>query len=425
MNFLLFLWQSTIFFCFSSTAHFPLWNLRLLCVCVGKKFPRAYLLLSGMVIVFLIFCWLTQDPKDTPPPTRAETRDERRERKRREKAEQVAYKLEQEIAMCKSQICAHYYRRASVRTEPKRGGGIGGWVDAGLLGGSYRRRSEVGEGWWCTMVGLGGFMFVLIFLWDLTFVIGVDGLGVGLSWWNICLFHCYQFFCVLHCRGPAQQFCFDYGYVQDAVCRQNSKYANDVRRLAGERREGGWRFMQFLIAISVVSGVPDFRIVVYMNICIHPPPLGGLVGFWKVMWVSLSCTRWRACNTPRTWVGGALIVPWGVWASGVGGWLGITGCRCTRQVPRSPADIRRAINWPVYKHFQVGVCPVLGVVGVGWVGWRVCVCNDSWLLCYDLIIKCIRGYFSPSRIMIRRNPSCGASLKCTEPCARCVIFLKI
>lgn len=40
-----------------------------------------------------------EDPKDTPPPTRAETRDERRERKRREKAEQVAYKLEQEIAL--------------------------------------------------------------------------------------------------------------------------------------------------------------------------------------------------------------------------------------------------------------------------------------------------------------------------------------
>jgi len=42
---------------------------------------------------------LFEDPKDTPPPTRAETRDERRERKRREKSEQVAYKLEQEIAM--------------------------------------------------------------------------------------------------------------------------------------------------------------------------------------------------------------------------------------------------------------------------------------------------------------------------------------
>ena len=48
-----------------------------------------------------VFLFYLQDPKDTPPPTRAETRDERRERKRREKAEQVAYKLEQEIAMCK------------------------------------------------------------------------------------------------------------------------------------------------------------------------------------------------------------------------------------------------------------------------------------------------------------------------------------
>jgi len=45
------------------------------------------------------FAHFFEDPKDTPPPTRAETRDERRERKRREKAEQVAYKLEQEIAM--------------------------------------------------------------------------------------------------------------------------------------------------------------------------------------------------------------------------------------------------------------------------------------------------------------------------------------
>lgn len=45
------------------------------------------------------YAHLFEDPKDTPPPTRAETRDERRERKRREKAEQVAYKLEQEIAM--------------------------------------------------------------------------------------------------------------------------------------------------------------------------------------------------------------------------------------------------------------------------------------------------------------------------------------
>ncbi|KAH7969227.1 hypothetical protein HPB52_016139 [Rhipicephalus sanguineus] len=39
------------------------------------------------------------DPKDTPPPTRVETREERIERKRREKAEQVAYKLEQDIAL--------------------------------------------------------------------------------------------------------------------------------------------------------------------------------------------------------------------------------------------------------------------------------------------------------------------------------------
>ncbi|XP_023236733.1 U1 small nuclear ribonucleoprotein 70 kDa-like isoform X1 [Centruroides sculpturatus] len=40
-----------------------------------------------------------EDPKDTPPPTRVETREERQERKRREKAEQVAYKLEQDIAL--------------------------------------------------------------------------------------------------------------------------------------------------------------------------------------------------------------------------------------------------------------------------------------------------------------------------------------
>lgn len=40
-----------------------------------------------------------QDPKDTPPPTRVETREERLERRRRERAEQVAYKLEQEIAV--------------------------------------------------------------------------------------------------------------------------------------------------------------------------------------------------------------------------------------------------------------------------------------------------------------------------------------
>ncbi|CAH1982401.1 unnamed protein product [Acanthoscelides obtectus] len=40
-----------------------------------------------------------EDPKDTPPPTKVETREERLERRRKERAEQVAYKLEQEIAV--------------------------------------------------------------------------------------------------------------------------------------------------------------------------------------------------------------------------------------------------------------------------------------------------------------------------------------
>lgn len=40
-----------------------------------------------------------EDPTETPPPTRVETREERLERRRRERAEQVAYKLEQEIAV--------------------------------------------------------------------------------------------------------------------------------------------------------------------------------------------------------------------------------------------------------------------------------------------------------------------------------------
>ncbi|XP_023179092.1 U1 small nuclear ribonucleoprotein 70 kDa [Drosophila hydei] len=40
-----------------------------------------------------------EDPKDTPPPKTVETRQERLERRRREKAEQVAYKLEREIAL--------------------------------------------------------------------------------------------------------------------------------------------------------------------------------------------------------------------------------------------------------------------------------------------------------------------------------------
>ncbi|XP_031633023.1 U1 small nuclear ribonucleoprotein 70 kDa [Contarinia nasturtii] len=40
-----------------------------------------------------------EDPSETPPPTRVETREERLERRRKEKAEQVAYKLEREIAI--------------------------------------------------------------------------------------------------------------------------------------------------------------------------------------------------------------------------------------------------------------------------------------------------------------------------------------
>lgn len=53
-----------------------------------------------------------EDPKDTPPPTRVETREERLERRRRERAEQVAYKLEQEIALCK------YFNSHSVIGSP-------------------------------------------------------------------------------------------------------------------------------------------------------------------------------------------------------------------------------------------------------------------------------------------------------------------
>ncbi|XP_043266401.1 U1 small nuclear ribonucleoprotein 70 kDa [Venturia canescens] len=45
------------------------------------------------------FLQFFEDPKDTPPPVRVETREERLERRRRERAEQVAYKLEQEIAL--------------------------------------------------------------------------------------------------------------------------------------------------------------------------------------------------------------------------------------------------------------------------------------------------------------------------------------
>jgi len=40
-----------------------------------------------------------EDPEETPPPVKIETRAERIERKRREKAEQVVYKLEQNLAL--------------------------------------------------------------------------------------------------------------------------------------------------------------------------------------------------------------------------------------------------------------------------------------------------------------------------------------
>ncbi|CAI9722330.1 small nuclear ribonucleoprotein 70 kDa-like [Octopus vulgaris] len=40
-----------------------------------------------------------KDPKDTPPPTRIETKEERKERKRKERVEQIAYKLEQDLAL--------------------------------------------------------------------------------------------------------------------------------------------------------------------------------------------------------------------------------------------------------------------------------------------------------------------------------------
>jgi len=45
------------------------------------------------------FLSLFEDPKDTPPPTRVETKDEKRERKRKERQEQVAYQLEQDLAL--------------------------------------------------------------------------------------------------------------------------------------------------------------------------------------------------------------------------------------------------------------------------------------------------------------------------------------
>lgn len=50
-----------------------------------------------------------EDPQYTPPPRKVETREERLERRRRERAEQVAYKLEQEIALCKYFLVFFYY----------------------------------------------------------------------------------------------------------------------------------------------------------------------------------------------------------------------------------------------------------------------------------------------------------------------------
>lgn len=57
-------------------------------------------IIGGVLISTQLFIrvW-KQEPKDTPPPTKVETREERMERRRREKAEQVAYKLEREIAI--------------------------------------------------------------------------------------------------------------------------------------------------------------------------------------------------------------------------------------------------------------------------------------------------------------------------------------
>jgi len=42
---------------------------------------------------------LFEDPVDTPAPVQVESRDERKDRRKKEKSEQVAYKLEQEIAL--------------------------------------------------------------------------------------------------------------------------------------------------------------------------------------------------------------------------------------------------------------------------------------------------------------------------------------
>uniref|UniRef100_A0A1B0GRV8 Small nuclear ribonucleoprotein 70 (U1) n=1 Tax=Mus musculus TaxID=10090 RepID=A0A1B0GRV8_MOUSE len=45
-----------------------------------------------------------EDPRDAPPPTRAETREERMERKRREKIERRQQEVETELKMCKGTL---------------------------------------------------------------------------------------------------------------------------------------------------------------------------------------------------------------------------------------------------------------------------------------------------------------------------------
>lgn len=65
----------------------------------SKKKTQGYLGVGAFLDLF-------EDPKDTPPPTRVETREERIERRRRERAEQVAYKLEREIATWDPNVAA-------------------------------------------------------------------------------------------------------------------------------------------------------------------------------------------------------------------------------------------------------------------------------------------------------------------------------
>ncbi|XP_072161763.1 U1 small nuclear ribonucleoprotein 70 kDa [Bemisia tabaci] len=62
------------------------------CKLPHEKKTRGYTGIAEFVKFF-------EDPSETPPPVKVETREERLERRRRERAEQVAYKLEQEIAI--------------------------------------------------------------------------------------------------------------------------------------------------------------------------------------------------------------------------------------------------------------------------------------------------------------------------------------